>query len=100
MVTTIQVGEDTQKKLFAKVAELEELLGRRGSYDEAINLLLDEPGETREARIQFTKLFGALKNDKKVWMDLRSLRREEKSMLGRLTKKKSRTGRKDANLLM
>ncbi len=84
MVTTIQVDEDTQKRLFAKVAELEARLGRRVSYDEAISLLLDESGETREARIQFTKLYGVLKNDKRVWAQLRRLRHEEKSRLERL----------------
>ncbi len=86
MVTTIQVDEDTQKRLFAKVAELEARLGRRVSYDEAISLLLDESGETREARIQFTKLYGVLKNDKKVWSELRRLRQEEKSRFERLSK--------------
>ncbi len=86
MVTTIQVDEDTQKRLFGKVAELEARLGRRVSYDEAISLLLDESGETREARIQFTKLYGVLKNDKKVWVELRRLRHEEKSRFERLSR--------------
>ena len=86
MVTTIRINEETRKRLFAKVAELEARLGRRVSYDEAISFLLDESGETREARIQFTKLFGAVKNDKKVWMELRRLRREDKSRLERLAK--------------
>ncbi len=86
MVTTIQVDENTQKRLFAKVAELEAQLGRRVSYDEVISLLLDESGEAQQAKVRLARFFGALKNDKKAWAELRRLRKEEETRLGRLAR--------------
>ena len=42
MTTTIQVSEETQKKLFQIINALEDLKGKRVTYNEAIEYLLQE----------------------------------------------------------
>ncbi|MGH7773605.1 MAG: hypothetical protein ACREQA_15380 [Candidatus Binatia bacterium] len=89
MVTTVQIDEETQKRLFNLVAELEAKLSRRVTYDEAIRMLLrgvTSPAEVLEARERFKKLRGSLRGDKEAWRDLRRLRAEEEKRLERLTK--------------
>ncbi len=42
MATTIQISEETKKKLFMIINQLEKEWGRRVTYDEAIKSLLKE----------------------------------------------------------
>lgn len=42
MTTTIQISEETKKKLFLVMNQLENKWGRRITYDEAIKFLLQE----------------------------------------------------------
>lgn len=42
MATTIQISEETKKKLFMIMNQLEKEWGRRVTYDEAIKFLLKE----------------------------------------------------------
>ncbi len=42
MTTTIQISEETKKKLFLVINQLEKKCGRRVTYDEAIKFLLQE----------------------------------------------------------
>ena len=42
MATTIQISEETKKKLFMVINQLEKEWGRRVTYDEAIKFLLNE----------------------------------------------------------
>ncbi len=78
LTTTVQLSEETQGKLFQLVVRLQSELGRRVSYDEAIAFLIMETQGKQEAREHFEKLFGSLRGKKRVWEDLRQLRRSEK----------------------
>jgi len=42
MATTIQISEETKKKLFMVMNQLEKEWGRRATYDDAIKFLLKE----------------------------------------------------------
>jgi len=86
LTTTIQLSEETQGKLFQLVARLQSELGRRVSYDEAIAFLIMETQGKQEAREHFEKLFGSLRGEKRVWEDLRQLRRSEKQRHERLAR--------------
>lgn len=50
MATTIQISKKTKKKLFMVINRLEKQLGRRVTYDEAINFLV------KEERVDLNKL--------------------------------------------
>src|SRR6266705_4175469 len=78
LTTTIQLTEETQSKLFQVMSQLQSELGKRGSYDEAIALLISRTQGTREAREHFEKLFEALHGEKAAWKDLRQLTKTEK----------------------
>jgi len=89
MPTTIQISEETKKKLFLVMNNLEKKWGRRVTYDEAIKLLLQK--ETNEVdKDQFLKnikLFqGILKpgEGKKL---LKELRKESHEREKKLTKR-------------
>ena len=86
LVTTIQVSEETQNKLLRVAAELQAKLGHRVSYDEAISVLIQGSGVQQQSRDSFRTLFGSLKNEKKVWKELRELKRSENQRLERLAK--------------
>ncbi len=89
MVTTVQIDEDTQKRLFTLVAGLEANLGRRVTYDEAIRMLLagvTSPAEVLKARRRFKKLRGTLRGNEQAWTELRRLRDEEEERLEKLAK--------------
>lgn len=49
MATTIQISEETKKKLFMVMNQLEKEWGRRVTYDEAIKFLL------KEEKIEFNR---------------------------------------------
>ncbi len=49
MATTIQISEETKKKLFMVINQLEKEWGRRATYDEAIKFLL------KEEKIEFNR---------------------------------------------
>jgi hypothetical protein len=86
LTTTIQLSEETQRKLFQLVARLQSELGKRVSYDEAIALLIQQTQGTQDARQHFEKLFGALRGKKGVWEDLRQLRKTENQRHERLAR--------------
>ncbi len=84
MVTTIQVNEDTQKKLLQIIARIQAETGRRTTYDEALNILMKGDERVRRARKEFAKFYGALRGDKGVWKELRELRKSEEDHLKKL----------------
>ncbi len=86
LTTTIQLGEETQTKLFQIVSQLRSELGKRVTYDEAIAMLIARTQGTREAREHFEKLFGALRGEKAAWKHLRQLRTTENKRHERLAK--------------
>jgi hypothetical protein len=81
LATTIQISEETQTRLFQVVAQLQSRLGRRVSYDEAITILIEESRGTGQAREDFRKLFGSLKDHESAWTELRRLKESEKQHL-------------------
>ena len=76
MATTIQISEETKKKLFMIMNQLEKKWGRRVTYDEAIKFLLKEE-KIEFCRQEFldniTKYQGTLKPNegKKLLKELR-----------------------------
>jgi hypothetical protein len=67
----------TQKKLVVIASDLQAKLGRRVTYAEAINYLIDDSKQLSRARTDFAKLFGSLKgSEQESWNDLKSLRQE------------------------
>ena len=88
MTTTIQISEETKKKLFLVMNNLEKKWGRRVTYDEAIKFLLQ--GEKDEVnREQFLnnikKFQGILKPGEGKEL-LKELRKESHEREKRLTR--------------
>lgn len=54
MTTTIQISEETKKKLFLVMNKLEKKWGRRVTYDEAIKFLFQEEKNIID-KVQFLK---------------------------------------------
>ena len=89
MTTTIQISEETKKKLFSVMNQLERRWGRRVTYDEAIKYLLQEEKNevNKEQFLKDIKKFqGILKpgEGKKLLKELRkeSYEREKKLTKG------------------
>ena len=78
MATTIQISEETKKKLFMIMNQLEKKWRRRVTYDEAINFLF------KEKKIEFRRQ-EFLKNIKKYQGILKP--NEGKNLLRELRKK-------------
>ncbi len=81
MVTTIQVDEETQQKLFQVMTEIQGKTGRRISYNEALKILLERNERVERARSEFSKLYGSLAGEKDVLKELAEFKRSEKEKL-------------------
>lgn len=81
MVTTIQVDEETRKRLFDIITQIQAKTGRRVTYDEALRIVLRRSNRTRTARRRFSEFFGSLKGVPGVWEELSNLKRTEKERL-------------------
>lgn len=83
-MTTIQIDERTHEKLFKLMTSLQNSLGRKVNFNDAVNYLLAE----HETRLYGTKrlldLFGTL-DITRADEDLRSLRKEEERRLAEIT---------------
>lgn len=91
MVTTIQIDEETQRRLFEIITKMQAETGRRVSYDEALNILMKRDEKMKRARQEFFGFRGILRGDKKVWRELRSLRKSEDAALERKLNKHTHT---------
>jgi len=87
MATTIQISEETKKKLFIVMNQLEKMWGRRVTYDEIINSLLEER-KTEVNKVEFLKNIkkyqGILKPGEGIVL-LKELRKEDNEREKRLT---------------
>ncbi len=81
MVTTIQVDEETQQKLFQVMTEIQGKTGRRISYNEALKILLERSERVERARSEFAKLYGSLAGEKDLLKELAEFKRAEKEKL-------------------
>ncbi len=93
MVTTIQIDEETQRRLFQIITKIQAETGRRVSYDEALNILMRRDEKMKRARLEFSKFRGILHGDKNVWRELRNLRKSEDEALERKLNKHTRPRR-------
>lgn len=88
ITTTIQISEEVQQKLFQLINKIEKKLGRRVSYNEAIQFLLDSQ-EPKLEKLQFIKNLeqyrGTLKpgEGKKHLKELRQLEHERDKRINR-----------------
>lgn len=76
VVTSVQIDEKTQKRLFEYKLDLEKKLGRRISYNEAIRHLLDSIDRKVIDRRELLRSFG-LARETKISEIFRELRAEE-----------------------
>ncbi len=81
LVTTIQVDEETRKRLFDLITQIQAKTGRRVTYDEALRIVLGRSDRTRAARRKFSEYFGSLKGAPGVWEELSTLKRTERERL-------------------
>ena len=63
LLSTVQVDEETKKKLFSYAAKLQEKSGRKVSLSEAINNLLDSQESDRLDKSKVLSLYGILKGE-------------------------------------
>ncbi len=88
MTTTIQISDETKKKLFMVMNLLEKKWGRRVTYDETIKFLLQEEIEEIDKNkflINIKKYQGTLKSSETRKL-LRELREEDYEREKRYTK--------------
>lgn len=87
ILVTIQVSNDVKIELVKLAGELQQMLGKKVSIDDAIRYLL----KNRRNKELFMKFYGCLrgKDIKKAYDELRRLRLEEERRLERLQKSAS-----------
>ncbi len=93
MTTTIQISDETKKKLFMVMNLLEKKWGRRVTYDETIKFLLQEEIEETDKNkflINIKKYQGILKSSETRKL-LRELREEDYEREQRFTKRINRS---------
>ncbi len=88
MTTTIQISEAVQKRLFELINKMEKQLGRRVSYNAAIQFLLDSEKpiiDKAEFLKDIDQFFGILKpgEGKKYLKELRTLEYEREKRFNR-----------------
>lgn len=81
LVTTIQIDEETRKRLFELITQIQAKTGRRVTYDEALRIVLGRGDKTRAARRKFSEYFGSLKGAPGVWEELSKLKRTERERI-------------------
>jgi hypothetical protein len=83
MPTTVQIDEKTKEALLKFASSLQERLGKRVTFDEAIAALVAEAEGSRQAREKLDSLFGSLARERGLWRELESFRRKEKEAVER-----------------
>jgi hypothetical protein len=81
LVTTIQIDENTRRKLFGIITKIQAETGRRVSYDEALNVLMKQAETVRKARKEFERLADSIRLDESALDELAELKRSEKEKL-------------------
>ena len=81
MVTTIQIDENTRRKLFQIITKIQAETGRRVSYDEALNVLMKQDETVKRARKEFERLADSTRLDESALDELVELKRSEREKL-------------------
>jgi 2'-5' RNA ligase len=86
-MATIQISQNTQKKLIEVAARLQIKHKKRISFDEAIKYLIKQHGGKGRNKERFLSFYGCLKEEKveEARKELRALRAEEERRLEKLS---------------
>ncbi|MBD3228187.1 MAG: hypothetical protein GF329_08355 [Candidatus Lokiarchaeota archaeon] len=86
-MTTIQISKKNQERLIRIISDYQKKIGRRVSYDEIIEIIINHFEASNRAMNQFKNDFGILSgNEEEVWTDLRNLKSQKDEKLEQYTK--------------
>ncbi len=78
MVSSIQISEETKKRLLVIMAEVQKQEKRKITYEEAINYLIDRENKSFQNRELFAKKYRGLLNSFQAKQDLQEARQLER----------------------
>ena len=74
MVTSIQLSEETKKKLLGVMADIQKQKGQKVTYEDAINYLIEKNSQSFEARKNFAQNYRGVLNKEQAARDLAEVR--------------------------
>lgn len=78
MVTSIQISEETKKKLLMIMAEIQKQRGQKITYEEAINYLIEKDSQSFSIRKKFAQKYRGFINKDQAKLDLAEARKLER----------------------